>query len=122
MMPLVKRRGDDRIVPLSDDYESVMRMLGIGQENQSDKKREYIKELLGTQLVHDAPPAYWEAKAKVASGIPHLWDSLSVDQRAQIKAIQRIENMIDIVSRHRDLQERNYKNMMSGSGNANKAN
>lgn len=110
MMPKVRRRSDDILVPLIDDYERVMVSIGLGKDEdgnplpQDDKRKKYQRELMGTQVIESAPYSYWDAQDMLASEIqPDVWMALTIRQRAKIKAALRIKNMAELLGRHRDL-------------------
>jgi hypothetical protein len=98
------------MVPLIDDFERVMRNIGMGEDEfgnplyANDQQRKYQHELLGARVIIDAPWLYWDSLAMLDSGIAHVWDKLTVRQRARIKAVMRIRNMAETIEKHRSLQ------------------
>lgn len=116
MSPWVKRRSDGLLVPLIDNYTAEMRGIGVGKVNArgepippSDKQREYHKKLFGSDLIEAAPWLYHDSLAMNESGLAGVWETLPVRVRARIKATQRLKGMVDILQRHRDLQDEQMK-------------
>lgn len=123
MMPKVLRRSDDTLVSLIDDYELVLRTIGIGKDEegnplpQDEKRKKYQRELMGTQIIETAPFAYWDTQDMINSGVdPSTWLTLSVRQRAKIKASLRLKNMAELIQRHRDMMAQ--KTEKAGYGTA----
>lgn len=122
MMPKVMRRSDDTLIPLLDDYERVLKTIGIGKDEngnplpQDDKRKKYQRELMGTQIIETAPYSYWDTQDMLKAGVqPDVWMTMSVRRRAQIKASLRLQSMVDLIQRHRDLMAQKAEN--AGYGN-----
>jgi hypothetical protein len=121
MMPRVKRRSDDQLIPLQEDFENLMRLIGVGVDEHGkplpvgERQAEYQRELLGSRVIDEAPYLYWDTLTMLDSGVVAVWDELPIRTRARIKAAMRIRNMAETIEKHRGMQAAKAKKAKVGS-------
>lgn len=112
-MPLAKDRVNT-ISRLDVRYNKIMALIGADGDpaKQGDKYQRYRRELLGQQVLHIAPPQFWDIRSIMALGYNEdSWSQLDIHTRSRMKAVKIIDGMVDIVERHDRLQEEKIKNL-----------
>lgn len=113
-------------VPIEDRYNSVMRSLGVmeddekffeeefeGLEEDDIRKiqaqlKEMKKELFGHDVVTRANPEYFLQRQifSLPAGILDKWDTMSTRRKGKALAVQELGNMAEIIERHESNKER----------------
>jgi hypothetical protein len=72
--------------------------------------RKHRMELLGAQIIAEAPPEFWKLSAREKLKIsPEQWENLSFDLRGKMIAYVQLSNMAEVLRMDAQLLERNKR-------------
>ena len=128
LMPYLKRTSDDVLVRIDTHHARVMRSMGIGVDAfgqpllPTARQENLAKELFGERVIDIAPILWYNAQAMLMSEkMPHEWNAIPFDSRAEWMAAKRIEGMVKTLERYREIMERRRKQAL-GAPNKGKTN
>jgi len=106
LAPLYKRK-DGIYVTLLDRFEIVAKKIYEDESHPdfwNENIRKYREKLLGPDVIAASTPRYSELSARKTLGIsPSEWKSMPLNERAELIAHLRLENMAEII--REDLRE-----------------
>lgn len=111
--PLVNSPRYKRKIPIYDYYEDVMELIN----RDSDLARAYKKKLLGSSVIAEAPPEYWDTSLflSLEGAVSYQeWQSLPIHERARLRAMIHLRNMADLLERHEKEMEEEREKVMNG--------
>lgn len=90
---------------------------------KNDKWAEYKDDLIGKDIVVQAPERYYDVGLVLDLHIPLTeWDDYeqySLRDKAEIRAQRYLQNMVDVVERHYRMMDDNERKRRAGTNNSN---
>lgn len=88
-------------------------------KEKGDMGKKYKVDLFGEDTIVEAPERYYDVALAVDLSIPlSQWDNLTLfplRDKAEIRAIRYLKNMVDVVERHYKMMDEKTKNLASGN-------
>ena len=120
-MPYVRRKTDNVLIRIDVFYKQIMALkFGVGVDEcgnplrPNESQERLAKEIFGQRVVDAAPNAWHRAESFLtAEMFPHEWERVPIHSRARWLAAKRIDGMVKVLERYREVIERKNKETLS---------
>ena len=109
-----------RLIPVTEKYRQIMQLF---EDNPGEKMEKYKEKLFGSSMEIIAPDTYNmigygpELTGSYPEFKAMLEDPVQIREAAKMIAHTRLKNMIEVIQRHRRLQDETRRKIASKTGN-----
>lgn len=87
--------------------------------DQKGAKKDYVRRILGMQVIEFAPERYYDFPVAVEYGYTmEQWENLPIEKQAELIASYRLQGMKSVVEEHERAQEEIWEKQYGSEGNS----